>query len=80
MRLHSWPWWIVPLYGLLWVAHALTEPIDYPLRATCHRDLWGGDPPYSCTSYWCPKIPAYRLPDWPDCPQMVEPAEPGTRG
>ena len=75
MPFHSaWPWWIVPFYLGLKLIHFVTYPVAVlPFHATCHKDLWGNDPPYSCLSYWCPRIPAYRLPDWPACPQ--EPTE-----
>ena len=67
-----WPWWIVPVYlgmKLLWL---VTYPVAvWPFHATCHADLWGNAPPYSCLSYWCPQIPPERLPDWPKCPQKL---------
>jgi hypothetical protein len=68
-----WPWWIVPVYFGLKFVHFVTYPIAVlPFSATCHKDLWGNEPPYSCSSYWCPKIPPYRLKDWPQCPQEKE--------
>lgn len=69
MRLRSqWPWWVVPWYYGLKLIHAVLYPVaTLPFHLACYTDLWGNEPPYRCTSYWCPRIPADRLADWPQC-------------
>jgi len=70
MYAQPWPWWIVPLYVGLKLVHLVTYPIAVlPFRLTCHKDLWGNPPPYSCTSYWCPKLSPEELKRWPQCQQ-----------
>lgn len=66
-------WWIFPIYLLLKAAYFVTYPVAvWPFELTCHKDLWGNEPPYSCTSYWCPKIRLDQLDDWPQCQDWEE--------
>lgn len=64
-------WWPAIIgFALFSAAYYLTYPVAVlPFRATCHMDLWGNPPPYSCTSYWCPKLREDQLRDWPQCKQ-----------
>ena len=66
-----WPWYIVPLYFGVKLIYFVTYPVAvWPFHATCHTDLWGNEPLYSCKSYHCPKVkklgPDRQL-DWPEC-------------
>ena len=62
-------WWPALIgFGIFKLVWILTYPVAVlPFRATCHEDLWGNEPPYSCLSYWCPHLPPDRLDDWPQC-------------